>query len=168
MIDFLTTMYDGDDYEYQIKAGKTTLKDPLIGLVAGTTPQSLSIALPPSAGGQGFLSRIILVYGARKHKLVPRPSVPDPDIVRKVRSGFNQVFTEISGEFIETDEAREYSEGLYDFALGMNDPRFDSYHERRYTHLIKLAMVLCALRSEERRVGKECVSTCRSRWSPYH
>src|SRR3546814_18659258 len=29
----------------------------------------------------------------------------------------------------------------------------------------------CALqpdRSEERRVGKACVSTCRSRWSPYH
>src|SRR3546814_10487397 len=25
-----------------------------------------------------------------------------------------------------------------------------------------------AARSEERRVGKECVSTCRSRWSPYH
>src|SRR3546814_12148271 len=25
-----------------------------------------------------------------------------------------------------------------------------------------------AYRSEERRVGKECVSTCRSRWSPYH
>src|SRR3546814_19962159 len=24
------------------------------------------------------------------------------------------------------------------------------------------------LRSEERRVGQECVSTCRSRWSPYH
>src|SRR3546814_14221301 len=26
----------------------------------------------------------------------------------------------------------------------------------------------CVVRSEERRVGKECVSTCRSRWSPYH
>src|SRR3546814_19781886 len=25
-----------------------------------------------------------------------------------------------------------------------------------------------AARSEERRVGNECVSTCRSRWSPYH
>src|SRR3546814_6623220 len=24
------------------------------------------------------------------------------------------------------------------------------------------------VRSEERRVGNECVSTCRSRWSPYH
>src|SRR3546814_13983053 len=28
--------------------------------------------------------------------------------------------------------------------------------------------VLLFIRSEERRVGKECVSTCRSRWSPYH
>src|SRR3546814_18764453 len=28
--------------------------------------------------------------------------------------------------------------------------------------------ILGAHRSEERRVGKECVSTCRSRWSPYH
>src|SRR3546814_11015546 len=27
---------------------------------------------------------------------------------------------------------------------------------------------LISARSEERRVGKECVSTCRSRWSPYH
>src|SRR3546814_6682271 len=27
---------------------------------------------------------------------------------------------------------------------------------------------LVDVRSEERRVGKECVSTCRSRWSPYH
>src|SRR3546814_10690446 len=28
--------------------------------------------------------------------------------------------------------------------------------------------LVAAFRSEERRVGKECVSTCRSRWSPYH
>src|SRR3546814_79249 len=28
--------------------------------------------------------------------------------------------------------------------------------------------ILVLIRSEERRVGKECVSTCRSRWSPYH
>src|SRR3546814_13187098 len=31
-----------------------------------------------------------------------------------------------------------------------------------------LAAPVLAARSEERRVGKECVSTCRSRWSPYH
>src|SRR3546814_18794850 len=39
-------------------------------------------------------------------------------------------------------------------------------------HLVRTAVVVGAptvhRRSEERRVGKECVSTCRSRWSPYH
>src|SRR3546814_18767685 len=43
----------------------------------------------------------------------------------------------------------------------------------RQTHLFLLAAIgrdlgVPLLRSEERRVGKECVSTCRSRWSPYH
>src|SRR3546814_13770154 len=33
---------------------------------------------------------------------------------------------------------------------------------------LKLAYTFRPDRSEERRVGKECVSTCRSRWSPYH
>src|SRR3546814_4500706 len=33
---------------------------------------------------------------------------------------------------------------------------------------VDIVDVLGPDRSEERRVGKECVSTCRSRWSPYH
>src|SRR3546814_16115141 len=36
-------------------------------------------------------------------------------------------------------------------------------NDRRYCVLFTAQQ-----RSEERRVGKECVSTCRSRWSPYH
>src|SRR3546814_3947816 len=42
---------------------------------------------------------------------------------------------------------------------------------RRELGMMAVLMVLLlalGLRSEERRVGKECVSTCRSRWSPYH
>src|SRR3546814_4554363 len=33
---------------------------------------------------------------------------------------------------------------------------------------LRSTLTTSADRSEERRVGKECVSTCRSRWSPYH
>src|SRR3546814_11119320 len=43
------------------------------------------------------------------------------------------------------------------------------------THILQEVQAVCDRviivnrgRSEERRVGKECVSTCRSRWSPYH
>src|SRR3546814_4422591 len=36
------------------------------------------------------------------------------------------------------------------------------------TTVIRDVSLEVRMRSEERRVGKECVSTCRSRWSPYH
>src|SRR3546814_10788282 len=47
-----------------------------------------------------------------------------------------------------------------------------SYVHLGWYHLmlneIGLLVLVLLCRSEERRVGKECVSTCRSRWSPYH
>src|SRR3546814_16899837 len=40
--------------------------------------------------------------------------------------------------------------------------------ETRLSRARTLQWLFFEQRSEERRVGKECVSTCRSRWSPYH
>src|SRR3546814_9011289 len=48
----------------------------------------------------------------------------------------------------------------YETAIDGNDVSV----EQQLTKLGETQMA----RSEERRVGKECVSTCRSRWSPYH
>lgn len=146
MLDFLVTMWDGEDYEYQTKGGLTVLKNPLINMLSCTTPVSIHHSMPPAAGGQGFLSRMILVYGSRKHKLVPRPIEPPQDLLDAVRTGFNRAYYELAGEITETPEAKAYSESLYDFALEINDPRFGYYHERRYDHLIKLAMALAASR----------------------
>src|SRR3546814_12657285 len=50
------------------------------------------------------------------------------------------------------------------------------YEKEHRDHGVDLRLGVCVdafegdthVRSEERRVGKECVSTCRSRWSPYH
>src|SRR3546814_12305221 len=38
----------------------------------------------------------------------------------------------------------------------------------RFNRLCRHSAKCRPIRSEARRVGKECVSTCRSRWSPYH
>src|SRR3546814_1582107 len=41
-------------------------------------------------------------------------------------------------------------------------------HIKTYMKPPSVKFAATTRRSEERRVGKECVSTCRSRWSPYH
>src|SRR3546814_18917097 len=48
------------------------------------------------------------------------------------------------------------------FGFRAQAPNFNTFVSRND------AVVIFDLISEERRVGKECVSTCRSRWSPYH
>src|SRR3546814_3161604 len=48
--------------------------------------------------------------------------------------------------------------------LGVPDNSFRG----NYTYLTSVIGALIGARSEERRVGKECVSPCRSRWSPNH
>ena len=46
---------------------------------------------------------------------------------------------------------------------------FDSQRSSQWTRLSSCLVSSCLdNRSEERRVGKECLRLCRSRWSPYH
>src|SRR3546814_12028709 len=58
--------------------------------------------------------------------------------------------------------ARPYGPGIEDMALDRMGLT------RRVAVRCQHAITAWQIRSEERRVGKECVSTCRSRWSPYH
>ena len=66
---------------------------------------------------------------------------------------------------------------------GLRDPSYRGHVGERFgfgkpidgktiwIHAVSVGEVQAAeplVRSEERRVGKECVTTCRSRWSPYH
>src|SRR3546814_14962852 len=56
----------------------------------------------------------------------------------------------------------------YEVARLHADPAFRQQLKDAFEDGAKLRYNLAPPRSEERRVGKECVSTCRSRWSPYH
>src|SRR3546814_11537223 len=48
-----------------------------------------------------------------------------------------------------------------------NFGRWQRSHRRGWPTVACATLLGLVLRSAERRVGKECVSTCRSRWSPY-
>src|SRR3546814_11168543 len=73
----------------------------------------------------------------------------------------------VSGHGERDSALRAIADGAWDFYQKPIDIEELGLIVRRAFHVRDLE-VENARRSEERRVGKECVSTCRSRWSPYH
>src|SRR3546814_13971045 len=61
------------------------------------------------------------------------------------------------------EEAERQLSRLDEIAEKVDDPKIERAREK-----IDQALAASTDRSEERRVGKECVSTCRCRWSPYN
>lgn len=146
LLDFLTSCWDGKSYRYELKNEEIVLKKPLLNILGCTTPVSLARAMPKAAAGQGILSRMILVYGARKYKSIPWPKPMPTDMQDKVSELANEIYTSLHGEFTQSPEAEDYASQLYDYPLEISDARFAYYAERRFDHLIKLAMVLAATR----------------------
>src|SRR3546814_15132670 len=68
----------------------------------------------------------------------------------------------VDGESIGPASLKGLADPLGDRAPGEGDGNRRAAHFRMQPARVNLG------RSEERRVGKECVSTCRSRWSPLH
>src|SRR3546814_7807284 len=62
----------------------------------------------------------------------------------------------------------DWSSDVCSSDLERDHPRHIVGRDRPFRGIADAEPCQVALRSEERRVGKECVSTCRSRWAPYH
>src|SRR3546814_13147562 len=96
------------------------------------------------------------------------------------RRELNRVAGQLSGELgLTYAEVRpgERIEGVFRRPLELASGRYALIEKSREFTLVPWRPALerhldkqvsGIMRSEERRVGKECVSTCRSRWSPYH
>src|SRR3546814_16868135 len=72
----------------------------------------------------------------------------------------NSAFHVTRGGLLARHGGADAARGALQEAVNVDPNAFLAY--------VSLAHLAIARRSEERRVGKECVSTCRSRWSPYH
>jgi hypothetical protein len=143
---FLLKMWDGEDFEYQLRKETATLRDPLLNMIGCSTPTNIASTLPAEAIGQGFMSRIILVHSSRKYKQVPRRKALPTDLRDDISTIFGEVHYKFNGEFTETAEAAEYMDYQYGKSAHIDDHRFLYYMERRQTHLFKLAMNIAAAR----------------------
>lgn len=147
MLTFLTRMWQGGDYKYSLTKSELSLEKPLLNIIGCTTPTALAKALPAEAVGQGFMSRVIMVYSYTKYKRLPRPSVADQRLKKILLEMYSIIYNSFEGEITLTDEAwKVYEDELYDKQLKFNDPRFLHYKDRRHIHLLKLAALLAISR----------------------
>lgn len=142
----LIKIWDGEDYTYKLKASEQVLSEPLMTLIGGTTAADIAKILPNEAIGQGFMSRFILVHAPKKEKRVARPMLIE-SLRNKVADTFAWLSYEMTGEMRESPEAATMMDKLYENEnLVVEDTRFLYYGERRQIHLMKLTMVLAAMR----------------------
>lgn len=149
LLQFLTAMWDASKpYRYQLKSSELVLHkpNPMLNILGCSTPVSIADSLPPSSDGQGFLSRVILVYAAKKEKEIARPRPIPEHLLNSLGSHLNHVWQDFHGPFTETPAALAFSEELYTTKVNNDDPRFAYYADRRYNHMLKLAMILAASR----------------------
>lgn len=144
MLRALLKIWDGEDYEYQLKATSATLSDPLMTIIGCATPTQIAHGLPPEAIGQGFMSRVILVYASEKEKFVPRQPPFDMAVRARIVDHLGFLYYKFEGKFTESKNAAALVDKLYAIEFPINDPRFVFYVERRQTHLLKLSMVMAA------------------------
>jgi len=142
---FLIRLYDGDDYKYGLRRDMATLTNPLATMIGGTTPTDISTLLPAEAIGQGFMSRIIMVFGATKHKDVPRPKL-DQGLKKALGEVYSWLWYEMRGAMRESATAAGMFDTLYSHRVKIHDNRFMYYAERRQIHLLKVSMLLAAVR----------------------
>ncbi len=157
----LTDVYDGDLYEERKRTKDLNLliKEPCLNIIGGTTPSYLNQVLPEGAWDQGFLSRTFLIFcgttnivdlfgGMSEEELTEAPLIP------KLRSDLRAIF-DLIGTFSFSPEAQR---AISTWHLSGGPPKPDhpklvNYCTRRSAHLLKLCMIACAARGDDKIIG---------------
>jgi hypothetical protein len=154
-LSMLGNLWDWDSPDVPFKQRlKTTrsvsIYQPTISILSGNTHAGFTQAFPPEAIGQGFMSRLILVYGEGNGKKITFPTRPSDALRDSVVNALSSMRAAVSGEATMTTQARNMLETIYRTFQELPDSRFRHYSTRRFTHLLKLCMICSAsnLRTE--------------------
>jgi hypothetical protein len=150
-IDFISMLgnlwdYSGV-YKSRIKNGKSvSVPNPTISILGGNTPTNFSLAFPPEVLGQGFFSRLLLIYGEPSGRKITFPKKPSSEATEIMISLLKDIKSHVTGVATITPGAESLLDKSYRIHTGVDDARFDSYNNRRFTHLLKLCLVVSAAR----------------------
>ena len=94
----------------------------------------------------------------------------DPEVLEQVYDLYSPGLYRYAYRLLGDDQLAEdcVSETFSRFLTALRVERGPEKNLKAYLYRIAHNWITDYYRSEERRVGKECTSWCRSRWSPYH
>ncbi len=121
-----------------------SVNDPTISILGGNTATSFANAFPSDVLGQGFFSRLLLIHGEPTGKKIPFPEAPSPEVVAEVIESLQRLKMSCVGSASISQAAKDLLEYIYLTSKGLDDPRFISYSNRRFTHLLKLILLITA------------------------
>lgn len=151
-LEFISLLGELWDYEgiysNRIKNGKSVVvPNPTISILGGNTPTGFSLAFPSQAIGQGFFSRLILVYSDPSPRRITFPEKANDDDTKYLVDQLLAIKRCACDNTLRvTDSAKALLDKIYQSNNRMDDIRFEHYYNRRFTHLVKLALICCLSR----------------------
>jgi len=150
----LGALWDYDDetgqYKQRLKNSKSiAIYQPTINLFGGNTHEGFAEMFPPQAIGQGFLSRMLLIFSEPSGRKIAWPEKPPMAKEEQFIKLLAELRAKMNGPLSLTLRAKEVLTVLYTTYEGFTDVRFTSYFTRRYTHLIKLCIVCAAAKGKQ-------------------
>lgn len=162
LIDDFVDMWDNKpELEKRTRGeGKKSIARPCLNMIGCTTPAWLQDNAKAYNIDGGLFSRTVFVYADKKEKLIAYPEESEsPEFKSKLISDLRKI-SEMRGEFILTDEAKEWGSAWY-AQLHTNPPDhlknelFAAYISRRQAHLHKAALCLCAASAQDQIITLE-------------
>lgn len=138
----LTKLWDNqEEYTHpKIHGVSVVVIKPTVNIFGGNTVQGMALAIPPEALNNGFLSRTLLIHSEPKGNKITFPHPPDKKKEQALITRLKEI-KELYGSITYSKGSVAVFDAIYQTDIGVNDIRFKYYSTRRFTHLLKLAII---------------------------
>lgn len=151
-MNLLTDLWDNlPDYDTpKITRKSVRVYKPTISILGGATPQAIALAIPPEQLELGFTSRILFIFAEPTGTKITLPPAPSQELKSALLERLARIQSNIKGAFSYEEGTLDILDGIYKEFHPIDDARFSRYSSRRFTHFLKLALIVAAM--EERMV----------------
>lgn len=151
LLDFFSDGLDNEPIYYQTKLGSIRLSDPLITLLAATTPDTLQHIMPRDSNHHNILGRLVFIYARHAEKSVPIPpewNSQQQFTAEQLRTRLLRIRNDATEAVTLTPAAVDEYVRLYGHTVPTIEFRLNPYAGRRAVHLLKLSALICLLRGD--------------------